>query len=203
MSNLSNNEILHLITEAKELWLWTEEYKIGYQERYRVKARLAKILRVTTIFAGVLTAISTSPGLEFLSYLTTVAAALTGVVAFITQILVPEKSQMEVWETVRKIESQQKDISSRSRGMNNVSDYQRELFELQRIQKSISDAVSTDIDITDYHKNMAKEKFKNVKLDPVSVGFTNIVQESDEGMIEEAKIDVSNVVVRTRKRTTI
>jgi hypothetical protein len=201
MSVVTASERSHLIAEAKELWLWAEAYRIGYQHRYRSKAQLAGILRGTTVVSAVLTAATTYPELQSIPYLTAVAAALTAAVAAVAQIVLPERSLRENWEILRKLESQQRDLSSRSRGMDNVAEYHRELFELQRIQKSVSDTVSSGIDITDACKEAARRNFLSERLDPVQEQLAPQydVNDADEGMAEDAALDLSDITAPVRR----
>lgn len=56
---LTESEISHLISEAKEIWAIAEKFSIAYRERYRSMATIAKNLRIATIAAGILAVCST------------------------------------------------------------------------------------------------------------------------------------------------
>lgn len=195
---LKDNQVSHLVADARELWVKAEGFKIGYHERYRAKARAANCLRIATIAAGILTVISTNPLFKEYPYFTTIAAIITGIAAVITQVLVPEKSQRESWEIWKKIESLKTDVSSRSRGLRNATSYKEEQFAFQKFQTTLFDLVSSDIDITDKHKELAQKNLGVVNMEPIDSTGAGDVDEEEEGMDENSPTDISDVAVRTR-----
>ena len=191
---LDEQEISHMLSEGKARWLEAETFTIAYHERYIAKARLAAVLRAITIMTGVMTALSTIPILKPYDF-TTVVAVITAISAVVSQVLVPEKVQRDTWDIWKKMELLKSDISSRCRGLRLAKSYAEEQMAFKQFNNDLHNLCSSDIGITQKHKDAAQKNLQNCELSPPPAPPTpQIVTHDDEGMDEEqGAIDLSNV----------
>lgn len=199
MTNLTEQQLSHLIDESKELWVWMEEYRVGHKELYQKESRRTERLKITAVVASFLTIFSTANGLSDIVFLTTGTAIFTACVTSLNQFLSPEKKQMSHWDVIRKIEINQKELTSKARGFFHSENYEKELFYLQRLQQSINQFLSSDIDISNFHKETARKELARIKFEPSTQPETQIIPDNDEGMNEGEARDMPVAVVRVSR----
>ncbi|MCP4452878.1 MAG: hypothetical protein GY809_15560 [Planctomycetes bacterium] len=193
---LNEEEVAHLFSDGRELWLKVEGFGIAYHDRYRSKALLAKSLSYATVAAGVCTAVSAIPELQ--GY-TMIPAVITAATAAISQSLSPEKAQRENWDTWKKIESLKMDLASRCRGLFLASNYAKEQTVFQNFKTHLTDLISSDISVTVQHKQLAETHCQAANIEPQRSITHDTQAHAEEPTEEQSATQDSNVTSITRR----
>ena len=199
MPILTESQLNYLLTESKELWLWMEEYRIGHKELYRKVSKYSGILKISAVIASLCTIISTFPGIENIYHLTSIAAIFTACITSLNQYLSPEKKQQIHWDIIKKIEINQKELASNSRGFSYSENFEKESFYIQRLRQSISQFLSPDIDIKDKHKSLAKTELAKIKFASNTQPKVEEISDLEEGMMEDVTNNLPKEAVRERR----
>jgi Protein of unknown function (DUF4231) len=202
---LTAQQLHPIYTLAKEDWLRAQSTSSAYERAFRRDGRISNGLKVATIVAALLTAVSTaSPSLR---WATVMAGVLTAALAAVDQQFSPSKSSQKYWDCCTQLESIKRDLSMVVIAIREAQDLSAATEALSAVTDRLKEATHIPTSINDADRQDAREAFRATTIAQMidhadtELGFS--IQESTASleMAEDAPDIVPAFRVRTRPRS--
>lgn len=190
---MDESQFIALKDRAKDSWETAEKYRIAYIDRSNIDSKFASIIKWLTLFAGIITGISTLPqvfGQETSSSLTAIAGMITGLLTLADKLFQWEIKSNEYWSGAKSLESLQSELYQFLVGIVG-GDKENDIgFKLQRFHERVKDLTQLKVSSEEKYAKLATQSLQEHKISKVKYLANATVDEeleSESSLAENAE----------------
>jgi hypothetical protein len=163
---LTRAQINQLLYTVRMHWIRMEQARLAYEENQRKADRIAWLLNLLTMVAGVITGLSSISMRIFTrpEVLTSIAGGITGILTLAKITYTPERKSQDYWDSSRILKDLQDRLITRAVGFNDSQSVEKETTFLEYIGNNIATATKLKIDITENHERKAQQNYDQLNL---------------------------------------